>query len=240
MEWSDQGIILAIEKYNEQSAVLSCLTLKRGLCRGFIKNIKSKSNHKTIFIGNIVHLSWVARLEQHLGSWKILSHETITPYFFHNNKKLASVASICALMNTTLTEQEAQASLFENMIKFLYSIKHDDQWLRNLIFLELKLLECIGFGLDLTQCAATGKTSDLTYISPNTGKAISSDAGKIYHKKLFLLPNFLITNSDEELPTSDLLYVLNVTKHFFEKFLTSQKNLSVPKIRIMLEDILQN
>ena len=40
MEWSDHGVIIAINKHSEESAVVSCLTQKRGLCRGFIKNIR--------------------------------------------------------------------------------------------------------------------------------------------------------------------------------------------------------
>ena len=35
---------------------------------------------------------------------------------------------------------------------------------------ELGLLEELGFGLDLTRCAATGQAVDLVYVSPRTGK----------------------------------------------------------------------
>jgi DNA repair protein RecO (recombination protein O) len=238
MEWSDHGVIIAINKYSEESAIVSCLMQKRGLCRGFIKNIHSKTFGKSIFIGNIVHISWSARLEKHLGSWKILSYETLAPFFYHDNKKLTAVGSICAIINTLLAEQEPHEELFNELIRFLYSIKLDNYWLKELIFLELSLLSDIGYGLDLSTCAVTGISSDLIYISPNTGKAVCSEAGKQYHSRLFLLPKFLIDSSIKQPTHQDLLYVLRITKHFFEKFISSQKNLAIPKIRIMLENVL--
>lgn len=238
MEWSDHGVIIAINKYSEESAVVSCLTQKRGLCRGFIKNIHSKTFSKSIFIGNIVHVSWSARLEQHLGSWKVLSYEALAPFFYHDNKKLTAVGSICAIINTLLAEHETHEELFNELIRFLYSIKLDNDWLKELIFLELSLLRHIGYGLDLSACAVTGTTSDLTYISPSTGRAVCAESGKQYHAKLFLLPKFLIESPQEQTNYQDLLYALGITKHFFGKFISSQKNLAIPKIRIMLENIL--
>jgi len=238
MEWSDHGVIIAINKYNEESAIVSCLTQKRGLCRGFIKNIHSKTFSKSIFIGNIVHISWSARLEQHLGSWKILSYETLAPFFYHDNKKLTAVGSICAIINTLLAEQEQHEELFNELIKFLYSIKFDNYWLKELIFLELSLLSDIGYRLDLSSCAVTGMNSNLKYISPSTGRAVCAEAGKNYSSKLFLLPKFLIDLSIEQPNREDIIYVLGITKHFFNKFISSQKNLAIPKIRIMLENIL--
>ena len=42
----------------------------------------------------------------------------------------------------------------------------------------LGLLDELGFGLDLTRCAATGSADDLIYVSPRTGRAVSRDSGR--------------------------------------------------------------
>ena len=42
---------------------------------------------------------------------------------------------------------------------------------------ELQLLSELGFGLDLEQCAATGATGELIYVSPKSGRAVSRAAG---------------------------------------------------------------
>ena len=50
---------------------------------------------------------------------------------------------------------------------------------------EAGLLDALGFGLDLSQCAATGATDDLIYVSPRTGRAVSAAAGAEYAARLF-------------------------------------------------------
>lgn len=239
MEWVDHGIILFLQKHSENSSIVSCLTQNHGLCKGYVKNVKSKSIAKSIFIGNVVHLNWRARLENHLGTWKILNHETITPHFFHDAKKMAAASSLCELLNTLLPEHEVQTYLFAELVKFLYLLKDSDLWLIDLLRLELLLLKNIGYGLDLSQCAVTGQSTDLFYISPNSGRAVSKDAGEQYRNKLFLLPKVLVQNMDDNVDEAELIYALNVTKHFFEKYIRVQSKLEIPKIRIILQDILE-
>ena len=57
----------------------------------------------------------------------------------------------------------------------------------------MKLLQHLGFGLDLTECAATGSKQDLIYVSPKSGRSVSAAAGKKYRKKLLDLPAFFIS-----------------------------------------------
>ena len=42
-------------------------------------------------------------------------------------------------------------------------------WLPLYVRWEAGLLEALGFGLDLSVCAATGQTDDLVYVSPGNG-----------------------------------------------------------------------
>ena len=49
----------------------------------------------------------------------------------------------------------------------------------------------MGFGLDLTSCAATGDVDNLIYVSPRTGRAVSQVAGQPYHERMLTLPRFL-------------------------------------------------
>ena len=57
---------------------------------------------------------------------------------------------------------------------------------------ELQLLGELGFGLDLSECAATGTDADLIYVSPRSGRAVSRDAGQPYCDRLLKLPAFLL------------------------------------------------
>jgi hypothetical protein len=61
---------------------------------------------------------------------------------------------------------------------------------------ELALLADLGFGLDLDECAATGSTQDLVWVSPESGRAVSRAAGQPYRERLLPLPAFLRRSDD--------------------------------------------
>ena len=61
----------------------------------------------------------------------------------------------------------------------------------HLIRFELAMLTELGFGLDLANCAATGATSELIYVSPKSGGAVSRTAGEPFRDRLLRLPAFL-------------------------------------------------
>ena len=64
-------------------------------------------------------------------------------------------------------------------------------WPALLVRWELMLLQDLGFGLDLSECAATGTDADLVFVSPRSGRAVSRDAGQPYCDRLLKLPRFL-------------------------------------------------
>src|SRR5262249_49527872 len=45
---------------------------------------------------------------------------------------------------------------------------------------ELLLLAELGFGLDLSTCAASGTEDDLVYVSPKSGRAVSRQGGRAW------------------------------------------------------------
>src|SRR5258708_9750388 len=66
----------------------------------------------------------------------------------------------------------------------------------HLVKFELAMLAELGFGLDLETCAATGATSDLIYVSPKSGGAVSRQAGDPWRDRLLRLPPFLRGSGD--------------------------------------------
>ena len=85
---------------------------------------------------------------------------------------------------------------------------------------ELKLLSCIGFGLDLEKCAVTETTEDLCYISPKSGKAVCKEVGTEYHSKLLPFPPILRSNQrGRAFSNDDLALGLSLSGFFIEKWL---------------------
>jgi DNA repair protein RecO (recombination protein O) len=88
---------------------------------------------------------------------------------------------------------------------------------------ELAMLGELGFGLDLDNCAATGETSDLVYVSPKSGGAVSRAAGEPWRDRLLRLPPFLREDepassgwSDQDLLDGFQLTGLFLLRHVLE------------------------
>jgi DNA repair protein RecO (recombination protein O) len=97
---------------------------------------------------------------------------------------------------------------------------------------ELALLAELGFGLDLLQCAATGETSDLAYVSPKSGRAVSRGAGEPWRDKLMPLPPFLVTEDTGEEPSAaDVVHGFDITGFFLARHLFEPRGLALPDAR---------
>jgi DNA repair protein RecO (recombination protein O) len=83
---------------------------------------------------------------------------------------------------------------------------------------ELQMLAEFGFGLDLDECAATGATADLIYVSPRSGRAVSRDAGEPWRERMLRLPAFLRDDwSESEAPSEELGSAFALTGFFLER-----------------------
>ena len=80
---------------------------------------------------------------------------------------------------------------------------------------ELILLGELGFGLDLSQCAAGGDARDLAWVSPKTGAAVSRAAGDPYADRLLALPAFLTRGGPAA--WDDVCAGLRLSGHFLER-----------------------
>src|SRR4051812_16434981 len=95
-----------------------------------------------------------------------------------------------------LPERDPHQDIYEMLDHTLDDFDDVGQAAVHLIKFELAMLVELGFGLDLANCAATGATTDLVYVSPKSGGAVSRQAGEPWRDKLLRLPPFL-RESDE-------------------------------------------
>ena len=119
----------------------------------------------------------------------------------------------------------------------LRSLDHAELWPALLVRWELQLLGELGFGLDLSECAATGTDADLAYVSPRSGRAVSRDAGKPYCSKLLKLPAFLLDDTAAA-SDADILSGLALTGHFLERDVLAPHGLAMPQARERLVSLL--
>lgn len=234
MEWQDNSILIKRNPFSEHNEILTIFTENRGVKKGIIRtSIKNKS---FLHIGNILKLGWRGRLEEHLGKITLIDYRNIYPYIFDNNLKLHMIVSACNLANDLLQENEPHQNIFLSLINCLEHI-NSEQFIYHYIQFELTLLADLGYGLDLSKCAATETKTNLIYLSPKTGKAVSAGAGEQYKDKLFKLPQSFKKFTDN---IEDNVYSLKLLRYFLEKNLYSIKGGSISNFRFSLEKLIAN
>jgi DNA repair protein RecO (recombination protein O) len=104
---------------------------------------------------------------------------------------------------------------------------------------EMLLLAELGFGLDLSRCASTGRTEDLVYVSPRSGQAVSAAAGEPYRDKLLRLPRFLGAPVEDAVPEpEDVLAGVTLTGHFLDSRVFVPHDRAMPPARARFVDLL--
>ena len=98
---------------------------------------------------------------------------------------------------------------------------------------EYHLLDFLGIGLDTSECAVTGKNSDLRYISPKTGRAVCEEIGWAYKERLFAYPQYIVDKNYRP-QGKEIANVLAMTGSFLQKNFLSQHNLQLPENRVNL------
>lgn len=229
MEWTDQGIVLSARPHGEGGLIASLLTREHGRHAGFVPGGGSRRARPVWQTGNLVEVSWRARLAEQLGNYSGELREPHAARALDDAVQLAGLSAACAVLDTALPEREPHPAMFDGFQALLGALGHPG-WPMIYVRLELGLLQELGFGLDLTRCAATGATEDLAYVSPRTGRAVSRAAAGPYKEKLIELPGFLSTGglpSDGE----ELRKGLDLTGYFLERHVFWPHNKPLPAAR---------
>lgn len=190
MEWTDEGIVLGVRRHGESGAIVELLTRSHGRHLGLVRGGAGSRMRPILQPGNSVTAVWRARLDEHLGYYLIegtrLRAATVlaSPHAVYGVTHLASLARL-------LPERDPHEDIYDMLHDTLEDF--DDPRIAgiHIVRFELAMLTELGFGLDLTTCAATGATRELIYVSPKSGTAVSRDAGQPWQDKLLRLPSFL-------------------------------------------------
>ncbi len=218
------------------------LVREHGVFAGVVRGANSKNNRGIIQSGNVVSSHWQARLSQQLGTFKLELLEAHAVHIMQDGAKLAALTSACAITELALPERHPYPKIFSALHEFLHILNSSENWEQDYIKYELSLLAESGFGLDLSECAATGVTSNLIYVSPKSGRAVCAQAGEPYKDKMQPLPEFLL-GKESHLPEGgreqEVLAGMQLTGYFLEHSLLAPHGKKLPAARVRLENILQ-
>jgi DNA repair protein RecO (recombination protein O) len=236
MEWSAPAIILSVRAYGEGGAVVTLLTREHGRHAGLARGGASRSQAALWQAGNMVEARWVGRLAEQLGS---LSAEMVHPAAagaMEDPLALALLSSACAVADAALPERAPHPVLFEGLVRVISRlVQGPAAAMPDYLRWEAMLLAELGFGLDLSACAATGVRHGLTHVSPKSGRAVSAAAAEPWADRLLPLPAFL---RDEAAPAApaDWQDGLRLTGHFLERDVFHGHHRATPEARQRLQD----
>lgn len=221
MKFSDQGIIIDIRSYGENSAIVKLLTKDHGICRAFVKSAKSKKAAAIYQIGNLVSFEYRSRIDDNLGSLFAVDLEcSYMANIMFEKSKLDCVRCLFFIIDKAFWESEVQDILFTQLDEFLTDIAAEninfDKIVADYIRLELSILNILGYGVDLTSCAVKESNINLAFVSPKSARAVSYDVGLPYAAKLLPLPAFLIADC-KKLEPQDLTNGLKLSGYFLAK-----------------------
>lgn len=214
MEWTDEAIVLSSRPHGENAAVVTLLTPEHGRHAGLVAGGQGRSAQPVLQPGNRIKAKWRARLLDHLGNYTCDLISSHAAGWLDHPEILAIISSACAVTEASLPERQPMPGIYASLAT-LFSLRDADLWGPAYVKWEMGLLQALGYGMDLSQCAASGSAENLSYVSPRTGRAVSNEAGKPYHEKLFPLPAFLLGVGGWE--DSDILQGLDLTGHFLSR-----------------------
>lgn len=237
MQWQDEAIVLGARPHGETAAVVELLTRRHGRHLGLVHGGRSRKARPVLQTGNHVDVTWSARLEEHLGNVSVEPRRAFGAEAMEDALALAGLLSLAALARL-LPERDPHPDLFEITAFVLGFLDDPAVWPALMVRWEVALLEHLGFGLELTQCASTGTRDDLIYVSPRTGRAVSREAGAPYHDRLLALPAFLGVQARGAVTAADIRAGFILTGHFLEARVLQPRGLAMPEPRLRLATLL--
>lgn len=190
MDWRDEGVLLTARRHGEDAAIIEVLTAAHGRHAGVVRGGSSRRMAPALQPGTQLSVEWRARLESHLGAYRVEPARSRAAALMTEGDALAAMGSVAALLCAYLPERDPHPALYAATVGLLDRLGVSADWPEAYIGWEVMLLAELGFPLDLSACAATGATDGLKWVSPRTGKAVSAAAGAPYADSYCLFPVF--------------------------------------------------
>lgn len=233
------AIVCAVRPHGEHGAIVRALTPDAGMQAGYVRGGRSRRLRPVLLPGNLVQAEYRARTDEQLAQLSVeLSHSRAA--LLSEALPAAAIDWACALTATALPEGQPYPHLYEALEGVLSAIEAAPSakgWAAALVRYELMILSELGFGLDLSECAATGARTNLAYVSPRSGRAVSGEAAGEYIDRLFPLPAFLGKGGPGD--WDQVFDGLRITGHFLARDILIERQADVLAARERLVERLK-
>ena len=222
-----QAIVCAVRPHGEHGAIVRALTPADGVQAGFVRGGRSRRLRPVLMPGNLVQAEYRARTEEQLAQLAVELAES-RGALLSEPLAAAAIDWATALTASALPEGQPYPRLYDALHGLLGAIEAASAargWAASLVRYELLLLSELGYGLDLSECAATGATDDLAFVSPKSGRAVSREGAGAYADRLLRLPPFLLSGGAAS--WDEVFDGFRITGHFLARDLLIERQAEV-------------
>ena len=231
MEWTAEAIVIGTRRHGETSTILEVIAREKGRHLGLVRGGRSRRLRPVLQPGNTLQVTWRARLDEHLGAFSVEPLRERAAVLMETAAATFGIQLAGAHLRL-LPERDPHPRLYDALAVIVDGMGETATAAELMARFELLLLEELGVGLDLSRCAATGANTDLAYVSPKSGHAVSRDAGMPYDNRLLRLPAFLIDRREGEPPSpADLEAGFRLTGYFLDRQIWEPRGLDPGEAR---------
>jgi DNA repair protein RecO (recombination protein O) len=155
MEWTDEGIVLGSRRHGEANAILELMTREHGRHLGLVRGGSGSRLRPVLQPGNVLRAVWRARLDEHLGHFTVEPLQTHAASHIGASHVVYGVTHLAALCRL-LPERDPHPDVHEQLSAVLDRLEDRMTAAAAVVRFEFHMLAELGFGLDLSSCAATG------------------------------------------------------------------------------------
>lgn len=227
MRLLSEAIICAVRSHGEHGAIVRALTPAEGMQPGFVRGGRSRRLRPVLLPGNLVQAEYRARTDDQLAQLGVELIHSRAP-LLAEALPAAAIEWSTALTVAALPEGQSYPRLYQALDGLLAAVEAAPSakgWAVALVRYELLILSELGFGLDLSECAATGARGGLAYVSPRSGRAVSETGVGDYRERLLRLPAFMRAGGSAE--WDDIVDGLRLTGHFLARDLLIERQADI-------------
>ena len=239
MRFETAAIVCALRTHGEHGAVVRLMTPDEGLQAAYVRGARGRRMRPVLIPGNVVQAQLSARTDTQLPQAVIELVHSRGP-LLGEPLPAAAIEWACVLTATALPEGQPYPRLYsalEGLLDAIEAAPSAAGWGAALVRYELLLLAELGFGLDLEQCAVTGRDDNLVAVSPKSGRAVSAGEAEPYAGKLLPLPPFV--REGGRAGWDEIAEGLDLTGHFLMRDLLTDRSAPLGEARARLVDRLR-
>ena len=122
MNWEDECYLLSKRKFRENANIINVFSQTKGKVSGIVYGGNSRKIKNYLQISNKLFVIKTTKNDNKIGYFKTELINPISPTYFNDKERIASIISLCSLLNSLLPDSQPNINIY-NHLKTLKQFK---------------------------------------------------------------------------------------------------------------------